>query len=204
MTPESAGWQRCGLRVVRLAPRSGARRSRAATTSSRCCRSPAAPARSRSRAGASSSTGRESVFARITDWAYVPIDAELRLSSAAGCELALASARATAPLRSGLRRGRRRADRAARRRARDPAGRQLHGARGLRRRRPADLLRAADSRRQLVELSAAQARRDARVRGGQRGDLLLPRRAPRTGSRTPPTASPCTAPTATTARSTRP
>ena len=40
-------------------------------------------------------TGRESVFARVTDWVYVPIDAELRLSSAAGCELALASARAT-------------------------------------------------------------------------------------------------------------
>jgi 5-deoxy-glucuronate isomerase len=38
--------------------------------------------------------GRESVFARVTDWAYVPIDAELRLSSAAGCELAIASSRA--------------------------------------------------------------------------------------------------------------
>ncbi len=39
--------------------------------------------------------GRETVFARVTDWVYAPIDTELRLSSAAGCELALASARAT-------------------------------------------------------------------------------------------------------------
>jgi 5-deoxy-glucuronate isomerase len=39
--------------------------------------------------------GRETVFARVTDWAYVPIDTELRLSSADGCELALASSRAT-------------------------------------------------------------------------------------------------------------
>jgi 5-deoxy-glucuronate isomerase len=40
-------------------------------------------------------TGRETVFAGVTDWAYVPINAQLRLSSAGGCELALASARAT-------------------------------------------------------------------------------------------------------------
>ena len=39
--------------------------------------------------------GRATVFARVTDWAYVPIDSELRLSSADGCELALASARST-------------------------------------------------------------------------------------------------------------
>jgi 5-deoxy-glucuronate isomerase len=39
--------------------------------------------------------GRSSVFARITDWAYVPIETSLTLTSAAGCELALASARAT-------------------------------------------------------------------------------------------------------------
>jgi len=39
--------------------------------------------------------GRETVFARVTDWVYAPIDSELRLSSADGCELALASSRAT-------------------------------------------------------------------------------------------------------------
>jgi len=39
--------------------------------------------------------GRRSVFDRVTDWAYVPIESELRLSTANGAELALASARAT-------------------------------------------------------------------------------------------------------------
>ena len=39
--------------------------------------------------------GRRSVFARVTDWAYVPMDTEVRIVSAEGCELAVASARAT-------------------------------------------------------------------------------------------------------------
>jgi 5-deoxy-glucuronate isomerase len=39
--------------------------------------------------------GRDSVFAAVTDWAYLPVDAEVRLSSAAGAEVALPSARAT-------------------------------------------------------------------------------------------------------------
>jgi 5-deoxy-glucuronate isomerase len=39
--------------------------------------------------------GRRSVFARVTDWAYVPMGAEVRLTGSEGCELALASARAT-------------------------------------------------------------------------------------------------------------
>ncbi len=45
--------------------------------------------------GASTSPGGAPVFARVTDWMYVPIDSELRLSTQEGCELALASARAT-------------------------------------------------------------------------------------------------------------
>ena len=35
------------------------------------------------------------VFTRVTDWAYPPMEAGVRLTSADGCELALASARAT-------------------------------------------------------------------------------------------------------------
>jgi 5-deoxy-glucuronate isomerase len=38
--------------------------------------------------------GRTSVFARISDWAYVPIASDVVLSSEGGAELALASARA--------------------------------------------------------------------------------------------------------------
>ena len=39
--------------------------------------------------------GRDDVFSAVTDWAYVPTDSEVRLSSATGCQLALPSARAT-------------------------------------------------------------------------------------------------------------
>lgn len=39
--------------------------------------------------------GRDSVFTRVTDWAYLPIDTDARLSTMTGCEIALPSARAT-------------------------------------------------------------------------------------------------------------
>jgi 5-deoxy-glucuronate isomerase len=39
--------------------------------------------------------GRETVFARVTDAAYIPLDTEVRIRSAAGCQIALPSARAT-------------------------------------------------------------------------------------------------------------
>jgi 5-deoxy-glucuronate isomerase len=39
--------------------------------------------------------GRQSVFAAVTDWAYLPIDAEVRLSGPPASEVALASATAT-------------------------------------------------------------------------------------------------------------
>jgi 5-deoxy-glucuronate isomerase len=94
VTPESAGWQRCGLRIVRLPP-GGARTF--ATGGDELAVLPL------SGGGCTVEVegrrfelqGRESVFARVTDWAYAPIDAELRLSSGAGCELALAYSRAT-------------------------------------------------------------------------------------------------------------
>ena len=38
--------------------------------------------------------GRDSVFAQVTDWAYVPVESEVRLVSPGGCEVALPSARA--------------------------------------------------------------------------------------------------------------
>jgi 5-deoxy-glucuronate isomerase len=39
--------------------------------------------------------GRDDVFAAVTDWAYLPIEAEVRLSSTTGCQVALPSAKAT-------------------------------------------------------------------------------------------------------------
>jgi 5-deoxy-glucuronate isomerase len=93
ITPESAGWPRCGLRVVQVPPggsrvlASGADELAVLPLSGGGCTVEVEGRRFEL-------TGRESVFARVSDWAYVPIDAELRLSSADGCELAIASSRA--------------------------------------------------------------------------------------------------------------
>jgi len=94
VTPESAAWSYCSLRVVQLAP--GVART-LVTHGEEFAVLPL------SGAGVTVEVedkrfeleGRASVFARVSDWAYVPIDAEVRLTSADGCELALAGARAT-------------------------------------------------------------------------------------------------------------
>jgi 5-deoxy-glucuronate isomerase len=94
VTPESAGWTYCGLRVVTLPP--GGTRS-FETGNDEVAVLPL----SGGELGVEVDgrrfelQGRQSVFARITDWAYAPIDAGVRLTSAQGCEVALASARAT-------------------------------------------------------------------------------------------------------------
>lgn len=94
ITPESAGWELCGLRVVRLEP--GASRT-IATGPDELAVLPLSGGRSTVEVDGRSFAleGRRSVFSRVTDWAYAPMDAELRISSSEGCELALASARAT-------------------------------------------------------------------------------------------------------------
>ena len=73
--------------------------------------------------------GRATVFGAVTDWAYLPIDAEVRLSSTGGAEVALPSARATRRFEPALRRRRRRRRRGPWRRSGDPPGHQLHVAR---------------------------------------------------------------------------
>jgi len=94
VTPESAGWELCGLRVVRLA----AGEPRELETG------PDEVAVLPLSGGGIvvevdgrrlELEGRRSVFDRVTDWAYLPMDAEVRLTSDEGCEVALASARAT-------------------------------------------------------------------------------------------------------------
>jgi 5-deoxy-glucuronate isomerase len=94
VTPESAGWSYCGLRIVSLEP------GESLTLTTDADELAVVPL-----SGGSSVVevdgqrlgldGRETVFARVSDWVYAPIDCELRLSSTDGCELALASARAT-------------------------------------------------------------------------------------------------------------
>ena len=94
VTPASAGWALCGLRVVQLGPGEVRRLSTGADE---------VAVLPLSGGGLVVQTdertveleGRRSVFARVTDWAYVPMGSDLTLRSTAGCELAIASARAT-------------------------------------------------------------------------------------------------------------
>jgi 5-deoxy-glucuronate isomerase len=92
ISPESAGWTYCGLRIVRLEP--GQSRT-IATGAEEIAVLPLAGSATVDVDGVRFELeGRDSVFARISDWAYAPIESELQLESAGGAELALASARA--------------------------------------------------------------------------------------------------------------
>ena len=92
ITPEIAGWTYCGLRAVELRPDE---EYAIATGETEVAVLPLAgsvtvdvDARQYALAG------RDSVFARVTDWAYLPIETTARLSSEGGAQVALASARA--------------------------------------------------------------------------------------------------------------
>ena len=92
LTPEGAGWSYTGLRVVRLAPGGS---FDFVTADEELAVLPLAGAVDVHVDGrALRLTGRDSVFAQVTDWAYVPVQAEVRLSSPGGAEVALPSARA--------------------------------------------------------------------------------------------------------------
>ena len=92
VTPESASWTYCGLRVVTLEP--GDTRDLVTDGEELAVLPLAGSAVVEVEGRRFSLEGRESVFARVSDWAYVPLDAEVRLTSGAGAELALATARA--------------------------------------------------------------------------------------------------------------
>ena len=93
VTPESAGWAHCGLRVVQLAP--GETRS-LETGADEVAVLPLSggPVTVDVDGAVFELAGRRSVFDRVTDWAYAPVESVVRLTSFEGCELALASARA--------------------------------------------------------------------------------------------------------------
>ena len=92
ITPESAGWTYCGLQVWRL----GRGESRLLATGNE--EFAVLPLEGSAVVEVDGERyeleGRTSVFGRVTDWAYLPIEAEARLSTVTGAELALASARA--------------------------------------------------------------------------------------------------------------
>jgi len=92
VTPESAGWTYCGLRIVHLAPGTAPELETANEEFAVLPLAGDVVVEVEGRRFALE--GRESVFARVCDWVYVPIDAEVRLSSAGGAQVALASARA--------------------------------------------------------------------------------------------------------------
>jgi 5-deoxy-glucuronate isomerase len=92
VTPESAGWAYCGLRIVRLA---AGEEHALSTGGDELAVLPLAGSAAVEVDGQRFELrGRASVFERVTDWLYVPIGSEVVLSSDAGAELALASARA--------------------------------------------------------------------------------------------------------------
>jgi 5-deoxy-glucuronate isomerase len=92
ITPGSAGWTYCGLRIVRLT--AGETQSFSTNDEELAVLPLAGSATVEVDGRVFELEGRASVFARVTDWAYVPIESDVRITSAAGAELALASARA--------------------------------------------------------------------------------------------------------------
>jgi 5-deoxy-glucuronate isomerase len=92
IAPEQAGWTYCGLRIVRLDP--GGRRELDTGGEELAILPLTGSARVEIDGVEFELAGRQSVFERVTDWAYAPIAAHVALTSDGGAELALASARA--------------------------------------------------------------------------------------------------------------
>lgn len=92
VTPESAGWTYSGLRVVELGP--GASRTFATGGTEMAALPLGGSFTVECEGHRFELRGRDDVFARVTDFAYLPIDAEARITSAGGGRIALPSARA--------------------------------------------------------------------------------------------------------------
>jgi 5-deoxy-glucuronate isomerase len=94
VAPENAGWTYCGLRVLPIAPGGG---YELITGDVEMAVLPLSggPVSVDVEGRHFELTGRATVFAAVSDWAYLPVDSEVRLSSAGGAEVALPSARAT-------------------------------------------------------------------------------------------------------------
>ncbi len=96
LTPEQAGWTYSGLRVLRLLPgesrtiATGAEEFAVLPLSGGGCTVDAEGSRL-------ALVGRDTVFARVTDWAYMPIETAMTITSTSDLpiEVALCSARAT-------------------------------------------------------------------------------------------------------------
>ncbi|MEV0465940.1 5-deoxy-glucuronate isomerase [Nocardia tengchongensis] len=93
LTPEGAGWSYAGLRVLRLG--AGERRVLHTGEFEAFVLPLAGACTVRVDGLVFELAGRDSVFTRVSDFAYVPRDAEVELSTVAGIEMALPMARCT-------------------------------------------------------------------------------------------------------------
>ena len=100
ITPERAGWEHSSLRVLELPAGGGVTFGTGEDEMMVLPLSGSCVVECASDAGAErfELAGRASVFSRVTDFAYVPRDAEVTVSSAGGGRFALPGARATRPL----------------------------------------------------------------------------------------------------------
>ncbi|MCZ6737299.1 MAG: 5-deoxy-glucuronate isomerase, partial [Actinobacteria bacterium] len=93
ITPSKAGWRYSGLRVLRLA--AGTTHELTTGTTEMAI----LPVSGGMTVEVESHTfrldGRTSVFSAVTDFAYVPIDADIRITTRGPCEIALCTAVAT-------------------------------------------------------------------------------------------------------------
>jgi 5-deoxy-glucuronate isomerase len=92
ITPESAGWIYSGLRVIRLAP--GEARHLFTGEDEMLVLPLSGSCRVRCLDSEFRLAGRRSVFSRVSDFCYLPLDAEATIFSSEGGEFALPSARA--------------------------------------------------------------------------------------------------------------
>lgn len=93
VTPEVARWAYAGLRVVALDP--GASRTLTTGTTEMAVLPLSGSFTVECEGRRFELEGRDDVFSRVTDFAYVPVDTEVRISSTGGGEVALPSAEAT-------------------------------------------------------------------------------------------------------------
>lgn len=93
VTPERAGWRFAGLRVIRLGR--GEHRTLSTGTTEMAVLPLSGACVVECEGRRFELEGRRSVFHRVTDFAYVPIDAEARITATVGGEFALPSAEAT-------------------------------------------------------------------------------------------------------------
>lgn len=93
ITPEQASWTYCGLRVFELEP--GGSRTFATGTSELVVLPLSGSCTVEAERHSFELRGRSSVFERVSDFAYIPIDTEARITSATGGEFAMPAAEAT-------------------------------------------------------------------------------------------------------------